>query len=411
MAFIHKKMSMASADYGDIAGVTRRESTQYVGASARKKYSNVNYQSGQPGGRPPRRPRPSAKRGGGGTPSSTGSRARGAGGARPSRRAPVSDAYRQGLDQQPYHYSFKIAVVGAKGVGKTSLLDAGTGALAAGGGSARDDAGAARVGGLTLRVRYREVDGLVYRVSFYDCPGIRRGSAGLRSATRHCAGTAGAILVYDVGCAQSFKDCQLWLREMDRTGRGSNALRRRDWQNILVGNKAASVSGAIKGGAAGGKDAPPKRAVARRTAKDFANENCLYYKETDVRTGLNVEALFDDIFSAVVDSVPNPPEPSLLIGSGIKLGTRMLEHRKFRTMLFASAAARAADQAEAAAEEEAERARQEQAREEAYAQKKAAEEEELRRWRRQKQQQEEEAAARAAADAEAAATGFLSAIV
>ena len=58
------------------------------------------------------------------------------------------------------------------------------------------------------------------------------------------------------------------------------------------------------------------------------------YFETGAITGLRVSAVFQDIFTQIVENIPNPPEPSLLLKKGIKLGKKMLTNRKFRQSLF-----------------------------------------------------------------------------
>ena len=61
------------------------------------------------------------------------------------------------------------------------------------------------------------------------------------------------------------------------------------------------------------------------------------YFETSCVTGSNCDAVFRSIFALVVESIPNPPEPSLLLKKGIKLGKKMLNDRKFKQALFATA--------------------------------------------------------------------------
>ena len=80
-----------------------------------------------------------------------------------------------------YHFSFKVAICGDTGVGKTTLLE-GEGAS-----SYARTSGDTTVG-INFRVKFYEVDGQTYRVQFWDCPGAERY---MKLTSRYCAGAAG----------------------------------------------------------------------------------------------------------------------------------------------------------------------------------------------------------------------------
>jgi small GTP-binding protein len=202
-----------------------------------------------------------------------------------------------------YHFSFKVAICGDTGVGKTTLLE---------GEKAQSYArttGDTTVG-INFRVKFYEVDGRTYRVQFWDCPGAERY---MKLTSRYCAGAAGAIFVFDVNNRATFDHISDWVRQVEKNG---------PILKVLVGNKVDDNS---RGSG---------REVTSQEAEAFADKNGLDYFETSALTGLRVNHVFQGIFTQIVESMPNPPEPSLLLKKGIKLGKKMLTNRKFRQSLF-----------------------------------------------------------------------------
>ena len=60
----------------------------------------------------------------------------------------------------------------------------------------------------------------------------------------------------------------------------------------------------------------------------------MQYFETSGLNGAGVNEAFSALFSQVVASIPNPPEPSLLLKRGITIGRKLAENTRFRRALF-----------------------------------------------------------------------------
>ena len=202
-----------------------------------------------------------------------------------------------------YHFSFKVAICGDTGVGKTTLLE-GEGAS-----SYARTTGDTTVG-INFRVKFYEAEGKTYRVQFWDCPGAERY---MKLTSRYCAGTSGAIFVFDVNNRATFEHVSDWIRQVEKNG---------PTLKVLVGNKVDD------------KSRGAGREVTMQEAESFADKNGMDYFETAALTGLRVTSVFQAVFTRVVESMPNPPEPSLLLKRGIKLGRKMLTNRSFRQSLF-----------------------------------------------------------------------------
>ena len=56
--------------------------------------------------------------------------------------------------------------------------------------------------------------------------------------------------------------------------------------------------------------------------------------ETAALSSRNVNEVFQNVFTQIVENLPKPPEPSLLLRKGVKLGGKMLSDPEFRQSLF-----------------------------------------------------------------------------
>lgn len=203
-----------------------------------------------------------------------------------------------------YHFSFKVVICGDSGVGKSTLLDGeGTSAYARVSGDV--------VSGISFRVKFYEVEGKTYRVQFWDCPGAERY---LNLTGRFCAGSAGAILVFDVNNRSTFENIERWANEVEKFG---------SMTKVLVGNKVDQLDGS-------------KREVTREEMQELGSRLGIDHFETAALNGQNVNHVFQSIFTQIVENFPSPPEPSLLLRKGVKLGGKMLADPEFRHSLFKS---------------------------------------------------------------------------
>ena len=62
------------------------------------------------------------------------------------------------------------------------------------------------------------------------------------------------------------------------------------------------------------------RAVPRALAEAYANKMGMEYFETSAEEDTNVKEAFSTLLNLITGDIPNPPEPSLLLARGIKVG-------------------------------------------------------------------------------------------
>jgi DnaJ family protein C protein 27 len=137
--------------------------------------------------------------------------------------------------------------------------------------------------GVDYGVKPVEVRGAPVRVNFWDLSGHGE----LRDVrVEFYKDAQGALLVFDVTNAASFRNLRTWLaeaREFGVTLGGAGGL-----PTVLLGNKA---------------DVKEARRVETRDAAAWAAENGMKYFETSAATGLGVAEAFDSLFEATVAAV------------------------------------------------------------------------------------------------------------
>ena len=137
-----------------------------------------------------------------------------------------------------YKYNFKFIVIGASGVGKTSLL------------SRLIDGQFSPENQSTIGVEYLstviEVDGNPVKLQIWDTAGQEKFRSIAKSYFRHAVGV---ILVYDITSRQSFDDLSFWLNDVHSLCDPNAAV-------TLIGNKL---------------DLASSRAVTTSEATAFAN--------------------------------------------------------------------------------------------------------------------------------------------
>lgn len=205
-----------------------------------------------------------------------------------------------------YSFGFRVCLVGDSGVGKSELLRVHTQSLgpkgrvgaAQGGEGGLQALSSARVGvGINIKVQTYDNDGHVYRVQYWDCPGLNRVAS---MSARLCAGAAAVMLVYDVSNFQSFVSIEAWLKAL-LEHRGAESM-----VKVLVGNKA---------------DLPgDEREVLNSQGEALAKKHRMAFFETSADNEEAITEAFSAVLGLVSEKVPSPPEPSELLAANITIG-------------------------------------------------------------------------------------------
>mmetsp|Transcript_1831 Transcript_1831/g.3075 ORF Transcript_1831/g.3075 Transcript_1831/m.3075 type:complete len:246 (+) Transcript_1831:1559-2296(+) len=234
-----------------------------------------------------------------------------------------------------YHFQLKVAIVGAGGVGKSSLLkaedDVDPDFNASGewkSQTAQDEQverkkmipGPKNSGSPSIHFKTKDyfLNSYIYRVQYWDCPGSDRY---LNLTSKYCSGSSAILLVFDLTSQKSFDQVSAWLERFDENKSTTT--------KILVGNKSKCAS------------AP--RQVPRSLAQGFAVRHGMAYYETDALSNTGCSEVFRELFLQVVNSIPQPPDPKDLLNKGIKVGPKLLNDKKYRDSLQAAASNNAED--------------------------------------------------------------------
>lgn len=189
-----------------------------------------------------------------------------------------------------YDYTFKIVIIGAMNVGKTSLL------LRYADDIFKEHHKATI--GVDFKVRSVFIDGRQVKLTIWDTAGAERYRTLLCNYYR---GAHGIIIVFDVTDMESFNDLETWLNDVNRNANT-------DCQRVLVGNKC---------------DLESARKVEFMTAKAFADKFKMSYIETSAKDSTGV----DDTFLMMAANIMNNVNPnkmpdqrqldSIVLGKGV----------------------------------------------------------------------------------------------
>jgi small GTP-binding protein len=167
-----------------------------------------------------------------------------------------------------YKHNFKFIVIGASGVGKTSLVK-----------RLVEDQFIPETAG-TIGVEYiattLEVDGQPIKLQIWDTAGQEKFRSIAKSYFRHAVGV---ILVFDITSRKSFEDLSVWLNDVHQLCDSNAAI-------TLIGNKL---------------DLGNQRAVTSADAQVFAANHQTIYIETSARGGDNVAEAFQRAAKLVYD--------------------------------------------------------------------------------------------------------------
>lgn len=100
-------------------------------------------------------------------------------------------------------------------------------------------------------------------------------------APMYYRGAAAAIVVYDITSQESFHRAKSWVKELQRQGSPDVVI-------ALAGNKI---------------DRDEEREVGAADAKQYADDNSLYFIETSAKTNVNVR----ELFLAIARQLPKEP--------------------------------------------------------------------------------------------------------
>ncbi|XP_026193142.1 ras-related protein Rab-18 [Cyclospora cayetanensis] len=164
-----------------------------------------------------------------------------------------------------YDHLLKLLLIGDSGVGKSSLLLR----------FAEDKYDEQQLStiGVDFRVRFLVVDGVRLKLAIWDTAGQER----FRTLTSsYYRGAQGIILVYDVGCRETFENCSHWLQEAERHGTVPGSIK------MIVANKVDTT-----------------RVVSTEEGRQLAAQLGTLFVETSAKTSANVQKAFEELVTQV----------------------------------------------------------------------------------------------------------------
>jgi small GTP-binding protein len=170
-------------------------------------------------------------------------------------------------DDDNFDFLFKIVVTGDSGVGKTNIITRFT----------TNEFSTESKATIGVEFGHSEIslaDGTQIKVQIWDTAGQER----FRAITRgYYRGAVGALMVFDITKAASFRNVDKWLHELKEYADADIVI-------MLVGNKS---------------DLKNQREVTTEEAKKFAQKNDLLYIETSALDGNNIKEAFQQTVSAI----------------------------------------------------------------------------------------------------------------
>lgn len=166
--------------------------------------------------------------------------------------------------------NYKVVVVGASGVGKTSIVQR------------LVDGTYSEEGQSTVGVEFKTytvtTDSETAKFSIWDTAGQER----FRSVSKaYFRGASGAVLCYAIDNQSSFAELDSWLNDLQALAAPNAAI-------LMIGNKS---------------DLADERQVTQEEAKDFAQRHNLEYIETSAKDGKNVSEAFVRLAKTLAERV------------------------------------------------------------------------------------------------------------
>jgi len=182
-------------------------------------------------------------------------------------------------DDENFDFLYKVVVTGDSGVGKTNIITRFTS-------NEFHLESKATIGVEFGHAEISLADNAKIKVQIWDTAGQER----FRAITRgYYRGAVGALIVYDITKAATFKNVEKWLQELHEHADADIII-------MLVGNKT---------------DLKQNREVSSEEAKRFAQKSNLLYIETSALDGENIK----DSFHQTISEIYNKRKPKEQKGS------------------------------------------------------------------------------------------------
>ena len=169
-----------------------------------------------------------------------------------------------------YDYLFKYLIIGNSGVGKSCLLIRFT--------DDKFEEGYVTTIGVDFKIKTLEIEGKSVKLQIWDTAGQER----FRNiVSTYYKGGHGIMMVYDITDLESFRNLDLWLKEIEKNAS-------KNVYKILVGNK---------------NDLEKNRKVTFEKGKEFANLHGMKFFETSAKENRNVEEAFKEMTKDIINSL------------------------------------------------------------------------------------------------------------
>ncbi|KAL7713406.1 Rab family GTPase [Entamoeba marina] len=184
------------------------------------------------------------------------------------------------MTQEDYDFLYKrmfFVLIGESGVGKSNLLLRFT--------RNEFDSEKRSTIGVEFATRSIQHENKVIRAQIWDTAGQERYRAITNAYYR---GAVGALVVYDITKENTFKSIERWLSELKDNADPKIVI-------MIIGNKA---------------DLSQTREIEEATAKEFCQNQNLFFFETSALDGSNVETAFKTLLTEIFKQNATPaPEP------------------------------------------------------------------------------------------------------
>ncbi|XP_072296785.1 ras-related protein Rab-12 [Eucyclogobius newberryi] len=200
----------------------------------------------------------------------------GGGGSAGSSPGLGAQSRRRKAPPRPADFKLQIIIIGARGVGKTSLMERFT-----------DDTfceACKSTVGVDFKIKTVELRGKKIRLQIWDTAGQERFNS-ITSA--YYRGAKGIVIVYDITKQETFDDLAKWMKMIDKYAS-------EDAELLLVGNKL---------------DCESERIISKQQGERFSSRiSGMRFCESSAKDNFNV----DEIFLKLVDDILNKMPLSML---------------------------------------------------------------------------------------------------